>query len=304
MPKQRSQHWKAYLALSIGILILGGSAIFTRLAEAPGAVVSFYRMAIGTAVLALPFALRSRGKPRPKGRGLWLALLAGVLFGLDLAAWASGVNIAGATIPTLMGNMAPVWVGLGAWLLFKEKLGLGFWAGLAVALAGALVIVGIDFSGSMQLNAGALFGMVSGFFYGSYLLVSQRTRDVLDALSFFWISALGGAVTLLILALALGDPLTGYSTNTYLNFLALGVIVQGGGWLLINYAQGFLPASLVAPTLLLQPVLTAFIAGPLLGEWLTPTEWLGGAAVLAGIVIVYRARLRKRAIAEPVAPAA
>lgn len=303
MPSQRHPHWKAYLALAIGILIIGSSAIFTRLADAPGSVVSFYRMAIGTAVLAIPFASTFRVKRKLPTRGLWIALFAGIIFGLDLAAWASGITIAGATIPTLMGNMAPVWVGLGAWLLFKEKLGLDFWAGLAVALAGAFVVMGLDFSGNFDLNQGALFGLLSAFFYGSYMLVSQRGRIVLDVLTFFWVSALGGTITLFFLVLILGDSFTGYSTTTYLNFLALGALVQGGGWMLINYAQGYLPASLVSPALLLQPVLTAIIAGPLLGEYLSTTEWLGGVAVLLGIVIVYRSRTRKQPIADPITPA-
>jgi drug/metabolite transporter (DMT)-like permease len=47
---------------------------------------------------------------------------------------------------------------------------------------------------------------------------------------------------------------------------------------------------MVSPTLLTQPLITAIIAGPLLGEWLTRREWLGAMAVLLGVVIVHRSR--------------
>ena len=47
---------------------------------------------------------------------------------------------------------------------------------------------------------------------------------------------------------------------TYLSFVALGILVQFVGWLLINFAQGYLRASIVAPVLLVQPVLTALLA--------------------------------------------
>jgi drug/metabolite transporter (DMT)-like permease len=294
MPAQQ----KALLALVFGVLVISSSAILTDWADAPGSVVSFYRMAIGTLVLTIPFVARWRKSAALSTRGLWLAVLAGVFFGLDLAAWATGITHAGATIPTLLGNMAPVWVGLGAWLIFKEKLKPGFWLGLAVAIAGVIAVLELDFSGGMQVNAGALFGILSAFFYGAYMLVTQKGRDHLDALSFFWVAALSSTITLAALIFVLGDPLTGYSSFTYWNFLGLGVVVQGIAWLAINYAQGYLPASLVSPTLLIQPVLTAFLAGPLLGEIFSTQQWLGGAAVLLGIIIVYRSRTVRTAVAE------
>jgi drug/metabolite transporter (DMT)-like permease len=50
-----------------------------------------------------------------------------------------------------------------------------------------------------------------------------------------------------------------------------------------------LPASLAAPTLLGQPVLTALLAIPLLGEGLGAAQVVGGVVVLAGIWLVHRA---------------
>lgn len=298
MPIRRSPHWVAYLALSIGIATLGFSAIFVRWADAPGTVVSFYRMAIGTVALAIPFATRLNGKRVISRRGFLLALVAGIFFALDLASWATGISLAGATIPTLLGNMAPVIVALGAWLLFKEKLNASFWFGLLLAIGGVIAVLNLDFSQGFEMRPGSLFGLASAFFYGVYFLITQKGRDELDALSFFWLATLSSTLTLLVLSLALSEPLTGYSTFTYLNFLASGLIVQGAGWLAINYAQGYLPASLVAPTLLSQPVLTAILAGPLLGERFTVTEWLGGAVVVAGILIIHRSHQ----ISKPVEP--
>lgn len=290
MPASQT-NWKAYAALVVGILIIGTSAILTRWAAAPGSVVSLYRMTIGTLVLTIPFAsarLKKRGAlPR---RGLWLAALAGVFFALDLAAWATGITYAGATIPTLLGNAAPIWVGLGAAFLFRENLKPAFWLGLAIALAGALVVLGVDLGADVALNKGGLLGLLGSLFYASYMLVTQRGRDQLDTLTFFWVSCLVSSVTLFLVCLLLGIPLGGYSNFSYLNFVLLGVLVQGVGWMAINYAQGHLPASMVSPSLLSQPLITAIIAGPLLGEWLTRGEWLGALAVLLGIIIVHRSR--------------
>lgn len=297
MTSQVERPLKAYLALALGLLILGFSAILVSLADAPGTVVSFYRMAIGTLVLAIPFVRRLRSQAPLSRRGLGFAVLAGVFFGGDLAAWSTGVNLSGATLPTLFANTAPLWVGLGAWLLFKEKLGNKFWLGLVLALSGVALILGLDPRESLSLNTGALLGLLAGFLYGIYFLAAQRGRDSLDVTSFFWVGTLSSAITLLIINLLLGRPLGGFSSTTWMNFITQGIVIQAAAWYLISYAQGFLPASLVAPTLLGQPVLTAVLAGPLLGEFLHSNDLLGGAAVLAGIYMVHRSR-RKRSVSR------
>lgn len=287
--------WKAYLALIVGILIIATSAIFTRLADAPGSVTSLYRMGIAAAGLAIPFAASRRKQPPLSRRGIGLAAWAGLFLAIDLATWASGITYGGATIPTLLGNAAPLWVGLGAFFLFREKLRPAFWVGLALAMLGALIVLGVDLGADFEINKGGMLGLAGSFFYAAYMLVAQRGREHLDTFSFFWITAAVGSILLLIFCLVIQAPLTGYSQQTYIYLLMLGLLVQGGGWMSLNYAQGHLPASMVSPTLLSQPILTAIIAGPILGEWLSPGEWLGAVAVLIGVIIVHRSRAPKAA---------
>ena len=72
--------------------------------------------------------------------------------------------------------------------------------------------------------------------------------------------------------------------------MGAALISQVGGYLSINYALGHLPASVVSTTLLTQPVLTAILAVPLLGEGIGWGQVAGGAIVLAGIWLVHRQR--------------
>lgn len=277
-----------YIALIIGLILIGLSAIFVRLAGAPGTVAAWYRMALAVIIVAPAFFLELNRQGRLNRKGVLLAVFGGLLFAGDLAAWATGVMLSGATNPTLLANTAPLWVGFGALLIFGERLARGFWGGLALALAGAALVLGLDALESLELGLGTLLGLLAGIFYGGYFLVTQRGRDSLSVLAYFWLSSAANAVGLLGLNLALGTPLTGYSTDTYWYFLALALGPQVVGWLAINYAQGHLPASLVAPTLLGQPVVTALLAGPILGERLSGLQAIGGLAVLAGVYWVHR----------------
>jgi drug/metabolite transporter (DMT)-like permease len=285
-----SSHLLPYLALGISILSLSFSALFVRWANAPGAVASFYRMAVAVAVLAWPFYRRAKSRGTLPRRGLRVAALGGLFFAGDLALWATGVAMSGATNPTILANTAPLWVGLGALLFFREKPDRAFWIGLVLAMAGAFAVLGLDSLRAATLGLGSLFGLLAGVFYGSYLLVTQRGRETLDALTYFWPAALSSTLALLVLCGLFRQPLTGYPTLTYLNFLAMGLISQTIGYLAMNYALGHLPASVVAPTLLGQPAMTAILAGLLLDETLSQWQALGGIAVLAGVYVVHRNR--------------
>jgi drug/metabolite transporter (DMT)-like permease len=248
-------------------------------------------MAIATLIMAFPFIREIKGQNSVLPRAeIKLAVLGGIFFAADLSFWATGIVLSGATNPTLMANTAPLWVGLGAMLFFGERLKLKFWIGLLITLIGASFVLGQDIQKAANFGLGTFLGLLAAIFYGGYFLFTQRGRKLLSSLSYFWIASASSSVMLFIVNLLLDQPLVGYSTYTYINFLSLGLIVQAVGWLAINYAQGYLPASIVSPTLLGQPVLTAVFSVPLLGESFTIWHIIGGIIVLVGVYIVHRSR--------------
>jgi drug/metabolite transporter (DMT)-like permease len=105
-----------------------------------------------------------------------------------------------------------------------------------------------------------------------------------------WLVDLFATFILLLITLGMKMPLSGYPTQSYLAFLGAALVSQVGGYLSIAYALGHLPASVVSPTLIGQPVVTALLAIPLLGEALRTEQWLGGLVVLVGIYLVHRSR--------------
>jgi drug/metabolite transporter (DMT)-like permease len=292
-PIRPASRLRVYSALALGIVCIAFSAIFVRWAGVPGTVSAFYRVAIAALVLSLPFA---RGLARGgvvRDRRIWLlAAGAGVFFALDIALWNTSLFLTTAANATLLGNDAPIIVGLGALLLFHERLNRSYWLGLALALVGMGVIIGFDVLSRTSLGGGDLLALAGGASYGLYLLATQRIRARMDTLSSLWIAGVVGAVLLLPVNLIAQRALWGFSTRAYLALLGLALISQVAGWLAINYALGHLPASIVSVTLLAQPVMTAFLAVPLLGEPLAPRQLLGGALALAGIYLVNRGATR------------
>ncbi|HKP54808.1 MAG TPA: DMT family transporter [Chloroflexia bacterium] len=285
---------RVYLALALGIVCIGFSAIFTKWAEVPGSVSAFYRVVIATAALSVPYALhsaRARKSPervRMTPRLMWGVGFAGIFFALDLALWNTSLAFTSAANATLLGNTSTVWVSLGAMLLFHESLKRRFWLGMFMAFAGAVIIVGRDVFEHHDLGWGDLLAVSSSLFYAAYLLGTQRVRQHVGTLPFMWLSSVVATAFMLAYVLLAGNTLTGFPLNTWLALLALGLISHALGWMAINYSLGHLPAPIASVSLLSQPVLTAILAVPLLGEALSVYQIVGGLLVLLGIYIVNR----------------
>ena len=270
----------------VGVVCIGCSAIFTRLADVPGVVSAFYRVFIASAALVPLWLLR--GFPLPDRRTLFLSLVAGVLFGIDLSLWNVSLFLTTAANATVLAYLAPVWVGLGTLFILKEKLQRSYWPGTVLAMVGMITIVGIDKMRAAELGWGNTLAVIASFFYAGYLLTTQVVRSKSGTLAFTTISVLASTATLLTIALARGERLGGFSPQTWAALLALGLISHAVGWLSLNYALGHAKASTVSVSLLGQPVITALAAIPILGETLSLNQIAGGVLILAGIYLVNR----------------
>jgi drug/metabolite transporter (DMT)-like permease len=288
-PALSATRLRVYLTLGLGIVCIALSAIFTRWAGVPGTVSGLYRVGIAELALTIPFARALARGEVVRDRRVWLlALAAGIFFALDLGLWNTSLFLTPVANATLLANDAPLLVGLGALLLFHEKLIRSYWTGLALALVGMGVIVGTDALTHAGFGVGDLLALSAGVSYAAYLLATQRIRARMDTLSSLFIPSLTGVTALLLFNLATHRALWGFPAHTYLALLALGLISQLVGWLAINYALGHLPAAIVSATLLGQPVLTAVFAVPLLSEALSSRQIVGGLIALAGISLVNR----------------
>jgi drug/metabolite transporter (DMT)-like permease len=285
-----------YFVLAFGILAVGMAAILVRWANAPATVMGFWRMSIASFVMIIPVTLSTRHATRITSdtssvtRHLSLVILAGVFFAMNLAAWNMGALTTTAANVTLLGNLTVVWVPLVTLFLFKRKLRGMFWLGLVCAMTGVIIILGQDILVHPALGVGDLWAIASSFVYTVYLLAMERARAHLSALVAWWTSTTTSAFVLLLVNLALGLSLTAYPLASFVVFAIMAILLQIGGFLSLNYALGRLPAPIVAASMLGQPVLTAFLAVPLLGQTIGWVQALGAVIVLTGIVIVHISR--------------
>ncbi|MFN8413966.1 MAG: DMT family transporter [Anaerolineales bacterium] len=281
-----------YIALVAGISALSLSAMFVRWADAPGPITGFYRLFISTLLFTPIFIQRQKTLEPIEKQWIWFPILGGIFTACDFAFWNSSVKFTTAANATLLGNTSPLWVALAAFFIFKEKLRGSFWIGLLFALSGAVLIVGTDFLKHPTFGIGDIMASTAAIFYASYQLVTQRGRKYIDPFRYTWFVGVSATTAMFFINIFLKNSFTGYSTQSWVIFFISAVVSQMIGYLSISYALGHLPASVVSPTLIGQPILTTVLAIPMLHEIPAPIQWLGGAIALVGIYIVNQAHFQ------------
>ena len=287
MIKLHKNHpWVHYLLLFFGILCISWSAILVKIANISGFGSGFYRMLIGTIVI-IPIWLYFK-KPITDRRGVRIAVICGILFACDIALWNSSIMLSKATISTLLANLAPVWVGIGALLFMKEKPSGIFWIGTVVSMIGVTIIIGFNQVMQANLNFGNVLAIIASMFYGAYLITVRKGRSSLDTFSFTTISMVTSTVVLGLICLFTSTPLWGFNTTTWLALGTLGLVPQLLGWLAINQALGHIKPTAASVSMLSQTAFTAIFSVLVLGEILTFHEIGGAVVVLGGIYLVNR----------------
>jgi len=290
-----SNQKKSYIFLILGALLISFSPVLIKDTGAPGTITSFYRLFFGTITLIIPFTIsRIKSKKKLKTKGILIASFAGFFLAVDMAMWSTGIMLSNAAMPTLVGNLAPLWVGIGAFLFFKERQTSKFWIGLLVALTGVTFLMIQDLHQANGIFKGLILGFFAGMFYAGFMLLTQIGRRYLNTISYLFISSLATTVFLLIFSLFQNLEFVGYAPKVWILFVIMGVMIQAGAWFFINFSQGHLPASLVSATLLAQPVLAAIIAFIMLGEKLTLWQITCGIIVVIGIYTVHFAKQKKK----------
>jgi drug/metabolite transporter (DMT)-like permease len=280
--------WLAYAALAAAIGGMSWSALFVRWADVPAPASAFYRVLVAALVLVPWRALR--GSPsRANRRSITLALAGGVFFAFDLVFFNSAVLRTTAGTAVLLGNNAPIFVGLGTWMFFRRPPRATFWLGLSLALGGCGFIVFADASSGGAVAGdvtGDLLALTAAVFWAAYMVTTEHVRTAMDTLTFNTFAIAGSVVTLLLICVVLRVPLSGYSGTTWAALLALGLISQLASYYALVYALGHLPATVTSVAVLAQVPLTALLAAALLDEPLSASQMAGGLVVLSGIYVV------------------
>jgi drug/metabolite transporter (DMT)-like permease len=280
----------ALVAVLAGGVAIGFAPIFVRLSELGPSATAFHRLFLALPAMWLWLLLERRTEAQPRARrGEVLKLVGtGLFFAADLALWHWSILFTSVANATLFANFAPIFVTLGAWLLYRQRPAGRFVAALVLAMGGAVVLMGGSLSLDLVHLSGDALGVACSIFYAGYILAVSRLRGRFSTAAIMAWSGLGTAAALLPVALASGEPLVAPSAYGWGILLGLALLSHVGGQGLIAFGLAHLPPAFGAMVLLIQPAVAALLAWLLLDEPLTAWQAAGAVAILAGIRLARR----------------
>ncbi|WP_162906722.1 DMT family transporter [Algihabitans albus] len=282
----------ALIAVAFGAAMTGFAPIFARLSELGAIPTAFHRMAFASLALCLLMALLPAPAERRPAKLIDLLLLvaAGLFFAGDLGFFHAALANTSVANATLLVNLAPILVGLGAWALFGERPSLRYLGGMLLAVGGALWLSMAGARSAETGLTGDLQAVAAAGFYAAYLLTLKRLRAVFTTAALMFWSSAAAASALLAIALVMGDPLLPDSLRGWAAVAALGLIGHALGQGLVARGLKQLPVAYSALVLLLQPLVATAAAWAVFGEALLLGQLAGGLLLLAGLAV---ARPRK-----------
>ena len=274
------------LLLALAVVAVSFSAIFIRVADAPALTIAFYRTAMAASV-ALPMAaVRHRKELRGLSRRqVAIAAASGGLLALHFATWITSLSFTSVAASVVLVTTSPIFVAAGGRALFGDRVGPAVLAGIALGLAGAVIVSGGDFTVSARAAGGDLLALAGAVAAAGYFLAGQRLRAEISLLTYVGVAYTTCTALLLPAVLLSRAPLTGFSGKTWAMFLLLAAVSQGVGHTVFNYLLRDVPATLVAITIMGEPVGSTLLALAFFGEVPPWTAVLGGVLILVGIYV-------------------
>lgn len=286
--------------MALGVLAITWAAILVRWADAPPLSIAFWRMALAAACLgAFCGAARLRFWRAWRGVDWWTGAAAALLLALHFACWIASLDYTTVAASVVLVSTQPVFVALLGRVFLRERPSRNAWMGIGVAIVGTGVIAGADLALDRRALLGDLLALLGALWISGYYILAKVLRASKDLVPYVTVIYGLTAAWLLVAAVASGAELGGWGAPTWaaLAGLALGPTILGHTSM--NYALRYMPAFQVNVAILGEPVGAALWAALLLSEMPGTGTWLGGALVLAGILLT----LERRAVRDEVAAA-
>ena len=275
------------LILGVAILAVCTSGPLVAACAAPSLAIAMWRNAMASGVI-VPWALwRRRAELAPlRGRPGVHAMAGGVLLAGHFGTWIPSLSLTSVASSTALVATQPVWNALLA--RRSAPLHRRAWVGIGVAIAGAVLITGVDVSVSHRALEGDLLALVGGMLAAAYMTVGGVARQTLTTTAYTTVCYSACAALLAIACVVGGQRMVGFSGHDWLLLVALTVGPQLLGHSMFNRVLRTTSPTVVSLAILLEVP----GAGLLAWAWLGQTPHLlalpGLLLLLVGLALVVR----------------
>ncbi|PEC07876.1 EamA/RhaT family transporter [Bacillus toyonensis] len=278
----------SYFILFFGVFALSTSAIFVKMADAPAAIIAFYRLLFATVILLplLLFNKRNRNELKTLSKKQWgFGFLSGLFLATHYVLWFESLRYTSVASSTVIVTLQPLFSMVGGYFLFKERFTKGAVIGCFIAISGSIVIGWQDF----QISGDALYGDILAFMAAgiitAYFFISQHIRKDLSLIPYSVISYGSSACFLGIFAYMQQQSFIHYATQTWLSFIGLAFIATILGQTIFNWLLKWMSATVISMSILGETIGTCVLAYFILSETITLQQALGISIIFIGLTL-------------------
>ncbi|MBV5341144.1 MAG: DMT family transporter [Deltaproteobacteria bacterium] len=278
-----------YLAVLVGVFAVSFSALFVRLTTAPALIIATYRLLFTFLALA-PYALYSY---RPEilalpGKQRALAAASGLCLALHFVTWFTSLRYTSVASSVVLVTTQPVFVVIGSWIFFKERISRLAMMGGALALCGSVIIGAADFQIGRDALIGDLLALSAAVLVSGYLLIGRRLRGGVSLPVYTFYTYGSSALVLILASLATSTPFAPYPPRDWIIFLALALVCTVVGHTIFNWVLRYVQASVVSVSVLGEPLGAILWASVFLREYPTLRQTVGAGFIFGGLFIFTR----------------
>ncbi|MGB3368768.1 MAG: DMT family transporter [Acidaminobacteraceae bacterium] len=277
-----------YIALFIGVFALSTSAIFVRLADAPSAIVAFYRLFF-TAIMLMPFLIfnkSAKSELKSLSKKDWLiGALSGVFLSMHYVLWFESLKYTSVASSIVIVTLQPLFSIVGGFFIFKERIAKKAIFGSFIAIVGSMIIGWGDFQISNEALFGDLLAFIAAGIITAYFFTGQHLRKNLSVISYSLIGYVSSSIFLAIYAYVQGASFTNYPLKTWQLFIGLAFVATILGQFTFNWLLKWLSTTVISMSIMGETIGAVLLSYFILNESITIKQAFGIMFILVGIGI-------------------
>ena len=284
-----------YVAVVIGVIAVSTSAIFVKLASgAPAGTIAFYRLFIAVVLMLPTILLKYRAEIRSITKRDWmLAILSGVFLALHFILWFESLNYTSVASSVVLVTLQPIFAFVGTYIFFGERFSVAAIISMLITLIGSFIISWGDFQISGLALLGDILALLGAATVTGYFLLGQRMRRNLSLMTYTFIVYGISSITLFLYNVVTQNTFISFPVDHWIWFIALAIIPTFLGHSLFNWTLRWLSTSTISMAIVFEPIGATILAYYILGEVVTPSQWLGGSIVIFGLFLFIMSTTRK-----------
>lgn len=274
------------LILAVALVSISSTALVVRYVDdVPALVLAFWRMLTASSMLWAYSAFRPKGRLSLHQKKL--ILLAGFFLGCHFACFFLGVRHTSISNATFLGCMVPIFTVFIAFMM-KKEINRMTYVGLGIALLGAGIIQFEDMSLAGENMFGNSIALLGAFFIAITFVIASKVRETTDIVMYGRLLFFVAAVTLLLIAIMVGDSVLDFNKSHIPWFLFLGFVPSILGHNLLNYAIKYVTPTAITSIPLGEPIIASLFGFLLFQEAVPAGALMGGPVILIGIYLILK----------------